>query len=378
MKIIDIANINTEKIESSLLTRNTYISTENMLSNCGGVEVASSIPTGKVTSFCSDDTLISNIRPYFKKVWYARFNGGCSNDVICVRTKSETCLPAYLYYALCTDKFIDTFSASSKGTKMPRGDKNALLSYEIPDRTIAEQQHIVDILGSIDEKLEYYDNLIRQLELEGELQYKSIFENSSLARNRVELSSIASFYNGYSYSGEELCDNSQECLVTIKNFDRNGGFKIDGFKPIQVSGKIKPDMYVEVGDLLVAHTDLTQNADIIGNPILLLNLGGYERAIISMDLVKVKSDIWPAELLYFILKNIDFKAHSLGYCAGTTVLHLSKKALQEYSFNMPSDKTIVIELISKLQAIIERIKLAHIEIQKLNELKRLYLLKFFG
>ena len=238
--------------------------------------------------------------------------------------------------------------------------------------------YVIDILGSIDEKLEYYDNLIRQLELEGELQYKSIFENSSLAKNRVELSSIASFYNGYSYSGEELCDNSQECLVTIKNFDRNGGFKIDGFKPIQVSGKIKPDMYVGVGDLLVAHTDLTQNADIIGNPILLLNLGGYERAIISMDLVKVKSDILPAELLYFILKSIDFKAHSLGYCAGTTVLHLSKKALPEYSFNMPSNKTIVIDLISKLQAIIERIKLAHIEIQKLNELKRLYLLEFFG
>ena len=144
MKIIDIANINTEKIETSVLTRNTYISTENMMSNCGGVEVASSIPTGKVTSFCKDDTLISNIRPYFKKVWYARYNGGCSNDVICVRTKSEVCLPAYLYYALCTDKFIDIFSASSKGTKMPRGDKNALLSYDIPDRTITEQQHIVD------------------------------------------------------------------------------------------------------------------------------------------------------------------------------------------------------------------------------------------
>ena len=144
MKIIDIANINTEKIETSGLSRNTYISTENMLSNCGGVVVASSVPTGKVTSFCRNDTLISNIRPYFKKVWYARFNGGCSNDVICVRSKSESCLPAYLYYALCTDTFIDTFSASSKGTKMPRGDKNALLAYEIPDRTKAEQQHIVD------------------------------------------------------------------------------------------------------------------------------------------------------------------------------------------------------------------------------------------
>ena len=149
MKIFDIAKINTAKIESFGLTRNTYISTENMLPNCGGIEVASSVPTGKVTSFFKNDTLISNIRPYFKKVWYARFDGACSNDVICVRSKSKSCLPAYLYYALCTDTFIDTFSASSKGTKMPRGDKNALLAYEIPDRTIAEQQHIVDSIRNV-------------------------------------------------------------------------------------------------------------------------------------------------------------------------------------------------------------------------------------
>jgi len=149
MKIIDIANIITEKITTLELTRNTYISTENMLSNCGGIDIATSIPAGKVTSFCKSDTLISNIRPYFKKVWLASFNGGCSNDVICVRIKNGACLPTYLYYALCTDKFIDTFSASSKGTKMPRGDKNALLTYEIPDRTIAEQQHIVDIRRNI-------------------------------------------------------------------------------------------------------------------------------------------------------------------------------------------------------------------------------------
>ena len=149
MKISSIAKIINSKIDGSLLNQSTYISTENMLPNCGGIVSSSSVPTVKVTSFSIDDTLLSNIRPYFKKVWFARFNGGCSNDVICIRTDATRCIPKFLYYALCTDKFIDTFSASSKGTKMPRGDKNALLSYEIPDRTIAEQQHIVDIRRNI-------------------------------------------------------------------------------------------------------------------------------------------------------------------------------------------------------------------------------------
>ena len=149
MKICDIAKIINNKIEGTTLNNSNYISTENMIGNCGGVVDSSSVPIAKVTHFNQGDILLSNIRPYFKKVWFSAFDGGCSNDVICIRTTSDSCLTKYLYYALCTDKFIDTFSASSKGTKMPRGDKNALLSYEIPDRNIADQQHIVDIRGKV-------------------------------------------------------------------------------------------------------------------------------------------------------------------------------------------------------------------------------------
>lgn len=145
MKISNVASIVNQKIDGCLLDNHTYISTECMLPNCGGIEDSSSIPNGKATRFCVDDILLSNIRPYFKKVWFANFEGGCSNDVICLRATSPKCSSKYLYYVICTDKFIDTFSASSKGTKMPRGDKNALLSYEIPDRSIDEQLYIVDI-----------------------------------------------------------------------------------------------------------------------------------------------------------------------------------------------------------------------------------------
>lgn len=144
MKISNISSIINAKIDSSYLNSMTYISTENMLPNCGGIVESSSIPTGKVTGFMSNDILLSNIRPYFKKLWFASFTGGCSNDVICLRTNNKSCISKYLYYALCTDRFISSFAASSKGTKMPRGDKNALLNYEIPDRSIEEQLYIVD------------------------------------------------------------------------------------------------------------------------------------------------------------------------------------------------------------------------------------------
>lgn len=144
MKIRNVASIVNQKIDGCLLDNHTYISTECMLPNCGGIEDSSSVPNGKVTRFEKNDILLSNIRPYFKKVWFSNGLGGCSNDVICIRTTSPNCYPKYLYYAICTDKFIDSFSASSRGTKMPRGDKNALMSYEIPDRSLEEQLYIVD------------------------------------------------------------------------------------------------------------------------------------------------------------------------------------------------------------------------------------------
>ena len=131
MKIYDIAKIINNKIEGMTLNNSNYVSTENMSGNCGGVVDSSSVPTTKVTQFTQGDILLSNIRPYFKKVWFSVFDGGCSNDVICIRTTSDSCLTKYLYYALCTDKFIDTFSASSKGTKMPRGDKDHIIRYPL-------------------------------------------------------------------------------------------------------------------------------------------------------------------------------------------------------------------------------------------------------
>ena len=127
----DICIYSSDKIIIENLDKNNYISTENMLPNKGGIIEASSLPTtSKVTSFNNGDTLISNIRPYFKKIYYCNQSGGCSNDVLCFNPKLKDysyCLYLYLY----EDKFFDYMMAGSKGTKMPRGDKKQIMRYPI-------------------------------------------------------------------------------------------------------------------------------------------------------------------------------------------------------------------------------------------------------
>jgi len=165
VRIADVAQIITDRMACVGLPAATYISTENMQPNFGGVVNAASLPSTAVTSFKRGDILLSNIRPYFKKIWSARFDGGCSTDVICLRVTSADCLPQYLFYQLNADNFIDTFVASSKGTKMPRGDKQALLSYEFCLPCRSEQKHIVDLTPSNRRRLGFRVFLRRALRL---------------------------------------------------------------------------------------------------------------------------------------------------------------------------------------------------------------------
>ena len=178
------------------------------------------------------------------------------------------------------------------------------------------------------------------LEQQAQALFKSWFvDNPNPNWREATLSEVALFVGGYSYNGEELTDSSNVAMATIKNFGRNGGFKADGFKDIIPSGKLKECHYADTFDILVAHTDLTQNADVIGNAELLLTKGNYDSIIFSMDLVKVlPNNSFPYRfLLAALLKNKIFKGHCLGYVNGTTVLHLSKKALPEFEIKIPSE-----------------------------------------
>ena len=178
-KLSDICEYAKGKIKVSALDENTYISTENMLPNKGGITQAASLPTQEQTqSFMKGDVLVSNIRPYFKKIWYASFDGGCSNDVLVFRAK-EGISSRFLYYVLAEDTFFDYSMATSKGTKMPRGDKKAIMEYEVPKLSYEEQCKIAGVLEVIDEKIELNTIINNNLEQQAQAIFDNMFPNIS-------------------------------------------------------------------------------------------------------------------------------------------------------------------------------------------------------
>lgn len=129
--LCDICAYNNERIPVSTLTLDIYISTENMMTNKGGFVTAAGLPTVPQTiSFAPGDTLVSNIRPYFKKIMYCDFVGGCSSDVLCFRPHRDN-LSLFVYNTLYSDDFFAYMVSGSKGTKMPRGDKQQIMAYKV-------------------------------------------------------------------------------------------------------------------------------------------------------------------------------------------------------------------------------------------------------
>lgn len=114
------------------------------MQNKGGRQLASSLPTtGKITRYKAGDTLISNIRPYFKKIWYAPFEGTCSGDVIVFRANDPSNAP-YLHACLRQDSFFDYVMQGAKGTKMPRGDKKQMMEFKVASSCSAEDLILLD------------------------------------------------------------------------------------------------------------------------------------------------------------------------------------------------------------------------------------------
>ena len=182
---------------------------------------------------------------------------------------------------------------------------------------------------------------------------------------------------GKSYKSNELKD-SDTALVTLKSFERNGGYREDGLK--EYIGSFKEEQIVKEGDLIVAFTDVTQSADVIGKPAIIIDNQKYTNLVISLDVGVVRTvDQSPLSksFIYFLMLSKRYASNSLGYTNGTNVLHLDKKAITEFMFCLPNNELLErFDLISK--DILKKISLNTHENKVLTSLKNIFLPKLIS
>ena len=228
------------------------------------------------------------------------------------------------------------------GSGQPLMTQSILNSIEVEIPGYSTQKRIGKILNDIDSQIDANNRTNDNLSLLCKQVFDGKILNYTGEKAILTFDDLVDSINGYSYSGTELSGSSKIGMATIKNFERSGGFKADGFKSIKPSNA-KENNYVDVGDLLIACTDLTQNADIIGNTIMIFNKGSYTKLIASMDLLKIipKTKKYSKDFLYELFNTAVFKNYAVGCTGGTTVLHLNKKALRKFQIALPKDAEYV-------------------------------------
>jgi type I restriction enzyme S subunit len=310
-----------------------------------------------------------------------------AQDMMAFRVDKEVIYNKYLFAVLRNPKFQNRIMNMHVGTMIPHFKKGDLDKLMIPVPSIKVQKFIGDLYYKISYKIEVNNQINETLENMAQELFKRWFvdfefpnengEPYQLSGGEMieselglipigwevnEFNNLAENVSGYSYKGKDL-EDSKDALITIKNFNRNGGFKVEGFKDIKISERVKEKHYADLLDIIVAHTDLTQNADIIGNPIMIMNKSDNNNLIFSMDTVKVIPKLNESRYFVFqLLKHSDFKNFALAHTSGTTVLHLSKKAIPKYKFSSPPE-----DLIKKYNNTVEPFFRKNMLIHKENE-----------
>ncbi|MCV9928053.1 restriction endonuclease subunit S [Flavobacterium sp. LS1R49] len=163
-KLRSICKYSETRINSTLLTSETYVGVDNLLQDMVGKVNSNFLPdSGTLTEYKIGDVLLSNIRPYLKKIWFADNNGGSSNDVLVLQKTDEDVDSRYIYYILRQDEFFDYEMLKPKGLKMPRGDKQHIMDYIIPIPPLSEQQKIVSEIEKIEKKIKILEKEMTEI-----------------------------------------------------------------------------------------------------------------------------------------------------------------------------------------------------------------------
>lgn len=312
MKLSNICKYRNEKICVNEIKENDYISTDNMLPNFAGLGELKSFPkVEKVNKYCKNDILLSNIRPYFKKMILSNKESGCSSDVLVIQTIDKNVNPIFLYYRLRNNDFFDYVLLTSKGTKMPRGDKVAIMNYELEIPTIEIQNKIVKVLKKIDNKIEINNQINDNLFNLINLNYNKYLDEVSNSENVgvISVKDLFNFESGIEPGSKNYL--KKEEIDTIK-FYRVGD--MDSKCETFIKKNLANNKILNENDIVVSF-DAT-----IGRIGYGLN-GSFSTGMKKISVNSKYKNIIDNSIIFAYFNNIDTQHKILENAKGTTILH---------------------------------------------------------
>ncbi len=351
-----------DRISVNGINEHNYISTENMLPNRGGVEIASSVAEGKTfPAYKQGDILLSNIRPYFKKIWFANKKGGCSNDVLVLKP-NKSVDAKFLYYVLSDNNFFNYSTVTSKGTKMPRGSKTAIMKYLVPDIEISTQKRIAEILSAYDDLIEKNNLRIALLEKAAQELYKEWF-----VRFRFPGYENAKFENGLP-EGWTIKRMNDFCYVTDGTHDTPKPLD-EGF-PL-ITGRCIKNGFIDFDEAYCIsekdHESIKKRSGLSSGDILFSNIGtvgnccivDYNREFSVKNVIIFKpNDMIQTAYLYYWMTSHSMQEIFATQTNGASQQFVGLTFMRRYKILVPEQK-ILTAFGDKILPILEQKRMLH-------------------
>ena len=380
--LADVADLVNEKTPIAKVAVADYVSTENLLPDFDGVTKASKLPpTGAVTRYQPGDVLMSNIRPYLKKIWQADRDGGASNDVIVVRAR-ESISRKYLSIILKNDAFITYVMGSAKGLKMPRGDVEAMREYAVPYPSPSEQQKIADCLTSLDEVIVAQGRNIEALKAHKKGLMQQLFPREGETRPRLRfpefrdageweeqtLGATVHILKGKGVAKTDVVEGgTTRCIRYAELYTVYGEVIVDVISRTNVP--LDHLVFSEPGDVIIPASGETKED--IATCACVIDGG----VALGSDLNVLRSDMDGRFLSYYL--NGVKRAELAKVAQGHTVAHLYPSQISQLSITVPwsdAEQRRIADCLSSLDARIaaEGEKLAALKTHKKGLMQQLF------
>lgn len=311
----------------------------------------------KINSYAFDDNVVliagNNAQGNFHVNRYkGKFNAYQRTYVLTAKDEFDI---DFIYYSLKIE--LKRLKEKSQGSQTKFLTMPILTNIILNKLKINDQIKIASVLSSLDEKIELNNLINAELEAMAKTLYDYWFVqfdfpdknskpykssggkmvwNEQLKREIPEgwevksLSTEIEIQRGISYTSKEI-NGEGIPMINLNSFNLDGTYKSEGIK--RYSGKFTDKNILKSGDLLIAATDVTRNADIIGRAILVPDYYN-ENLVFSMDIAKIISKNIPSSFLMMLFNSSHYHNYIKWYATGTLVLHLNLDGVNRYNTEM--------------------------------------------
>lgn len=367
-----------DRINGEFIETRDYVSTDSMLQNKAGIANSENSPSGTLICYHVGDILVANIRPYLKKIWYANKSGGCSPDVLVIRSKPNID-SKFLYYSLFRDDFFNHLMKGAKGTKMPRGDKRQAMEFKIPCFDKIQQQKIALLLSILDSKIELNNRINAELEAMAKTNYDYWFVQFDFPISAEQAASMGTPElegKPYKSSGGKMVWNEVlkretpegwevEDLYTIANYIN--GLACQKYRPRNEDDEFLPVIKIrEMNDGISSSTEkarldipdkyIIDDGDVLfsWSATLDVKIWTEGKGALNQHIFKIDSKKYPRTFYYFELTNYLRHFKMMAELRKTTMGHITIDHLKTSFISVPPID-LVNKIDVKINSILEKI-----------------------